>query len=178
VAGQGDGDKPPAAAAPPGEPKPALELKLPEGVEIDKAQLAAFTDTAVQAGLNSEQASAIAAWDIERQKASVAEAEKAWKAQDEQWVKELQADKDIGGEKLKASVVAAKKAVRAYGGEDLANYLRAEGLGNNPVLVKAFAKIGLAMAEDTTGAPSTKVGPVTEDERLARFYNNSQPKGR
>lgn len=45
-------------------------------------------------------------------------------------------------------VGAARRAVAEYGGADLAGFLEDTGLGNDPRLVKAFARIAAELAED------------------------------
>lgn len=168
-----------------------LEIKLPDGLKIDAEQLAAFTgvakDAAKEAGLtNGEQVSKllskIATWDAERQAKAASDMVASWEKQDDGWVAELQKDPEIGGEKFDASKMAAQRAVRRFGGDELRRDLIHHGIGNLPSLVRAFAKIGLAIGEDTTtgggaGAGKTAGAPVTREERAVAFYDSITPKG-
>lgn len=60
----------------------------------------------------------------------------------------MKADKEIGGDKLTASLSKAQQALETFGTPELKEYLNETGLGNHPELVKAFVKIGKAMSED------------------------------
>jgi hypothetical protein len=161
-----------AKTADPGE----FKIALPEGFVADETQLAAFTAAAKDAGLTSEQASKVAVWDIARQKQAADLAVKQWEAQDDKWKAEIAGDAEIGGDKLNESVVAAKRALRAFGGEAVVKVINEYGLGNHPELVRTFARMGRAMGEDKSVSSRSKdAGPLTERERLARFYNKSQP---
>lgn len=48
-----------------------------------------------------------------------------------------------------AKVTQAKRAARYFGGQSLIDFLNESGAGNNPELVRAFAKIGSMMTEDS-----------------------------
>lgn len=171
----------PAGKSTEGDPKPGdavgeLVLTLPEGVEANADQVAAFTAIATENKLSNEQFSALAAWDVQRQQEAEAAAVKAWEDRDAAYVKALQSDPDIGGDKLEASVVAAKSALRKFGGEQLAKDLAELGIGNLPSLVKTFASLGLADAEDNSGGSDGGGGAErTREQRLADLYDKSQP---
>jgi hypothetical protein len=51
----------------------------------------------------------------------------------------------------------ANRAVRQFGGADLVRALSQSGLGRNPAVVRAFARIGAALAEDG-GTPQDRPG--------------------
>jgi len=154
-----------------------IEVKLPEGVEVDQVLMDGFKTVAKDAGLNSESASKVVAWYAKHQdetaKAQMAEYEK----QSADWVAELKSDVDFGGKNFDESVAAAKSAVARFGGDTLAAELERLGIGNLPILVKAFSRIGKAFSEDTTSAQAAKNASTaanSREERLARRYNNSQ----
>lgn len=48
-----------------------------------------------------------------------------------------------------AKVAQAARAARYFGGQELIEFLNQSGVGNNPELVRAFAKIGSMMSEDS-----------------------------
>lgn len=59
----------------------------------------------------------------------------------------------------------AKKAVNEFGGDELKTYLNETGLGNDPRLIKAFAKIGAELLEDRMiSDKAAHVMGVTPDE--------------
>lgn len=162
-----DGEKP-ATEAPPTE-KP-LELKLPEGVKPES--LAPFLEVAKQHKLSQEQAQALVDFDRTRQAAADKSFQESWRAEQMKWVEAVKADPEVGAgrpEVLAASLEAAKRAVAKFGGAELAKELLETGLGNNPVWVRAFVRIGKAMADDSIagtsgGTPSTP----SSDEQLQR----------
>lgn len=58
--------------------------------------------------------------------------------------------KEWGGEeKYNANIEIAKKAVNTYGDKSLIEFLEKTGLGNHPSIIKAFAKAGENLKEDT-----------------------------
>jgi hypothetical protein len=142
-----DGEKPKVDA-------PALEIKVPDGAPIDKAALDEFKALAVKHGLTSEQASDIVAFEVQRQKAADEAHVKSWEQQGQAWKKEIDSDPEYGGEKLEQTLLDAKKPLKKYGGEAVANTLAELGIGYHPELIKFLARIGQSMKED-----NTDVGP-------------------
>ena len=127
------------------------EVKLPDKIpEPIKAQfndeaLGNFRQKAHELGLNSEQASALVAWQAEnlsgqfnamqeQQGQSIEEGEKALR---EEW-----------GRGYEQNVKFAHKAFEEYGGEELAALMDQSGLGNNPAVLKAFANIAKSTMAD------------------------------
>jgi hypothetical protein len=141
-----------------GDGKPAgadeLQITLPEGAEVDDATLGEFKKIATEVGLTSENASKLVAWDIARQD----ERAKAWDKQEAEWAKEIETDPDYGGDKLEATKGYARRALKHFGGGNLALELESRGMGDHPGLIRTFARIGQAMSEDnsvgTGGVPS------------------------
>jgi hypothetical protein len=69
--------------------------------------------------------------------------------------------------------------VKDFGGEPLVKLLNESGLGNHPLLVKAFVAIGKARAEDRIGGTSNAAGKsnLSPDEQLQRdLYPTMFPK--
>lgn len=72
----------------------------------------------------------------------------SFKEQVKQWADVVRADPELGGSNLKGNLSIAAKAIDAFGGKELREVLDATGLGNHPLLVKAFVQIGKAIADD------------------------------
>lgn len=163
-----EGEKPPETA-----PEKPLELKLPEGVKPET--LAPFLEVAKAHKLSQEQAQALVDFDRARQAEADKSFQASWKAEQTKWVEAVKADPEIGAgrpEVLAASIEAAKRAVAKFGGPELARELLETGLGNNPVWVRAFVRIGKAMADDSIagtsgGAAST---PSAEEQLQRSLY--------
>jgi len=151
-----------------------LEIKLPEGTDIDEQMLDGFKSVAKETGLDSEKATKLATFYAEQQKAAAKAQEDAWSQQAKEWLGELKKDSEFGGEAFTQNAKLAARAVREYGGDELGDALKRAGLDNFPPLVKAFAKVGKAMAEDSTGADRAKGGkPDSREDTLNKLYNNS-----
>jgi hypothetical protein len=166
-----------------GEPKdkggkPKLEVKLPEGVQVDKAVLEKFLPLAEEIGLDSEKASKLAAFHAATLKEVADRQAVAVAQQHEAWFSELEQDKEFGGKNLDASAALARKAVVRFGGAELVADLKRLGIDNLPSLARAFAKAGKAIAEDTSQSTSTetKNGAANPTERLLRFYDDMAPR--
>jgi len=145
------------------EAKP-VELKAPKGFE---SHFEALQQQAKELGLEGEKAQkyldSLANIDAARSK----QLDEALAAQDAKWAAELKADPEVGGEKFASAVKDAAKALSRFGGTPtqgqkvapLAVLLHQAGLGNHPLVLKAFAAIGRAMADDTISGTATPAAP-------------------
>jgi hypothetical protein len=171
-AGEGDKAKEePAAKA--NEPVPTeLKVTLPEGMKLDESILKGLTDEAAKLKLSSEQASGLGAFLAAEQKRSEEADVAEWSKRSAEWAASVKADKDFGGANFDATVADAQKAIIQFGGKDLAAELEKWGLQNFPPLVKAFARAGKALGEDTSrsGAPAGQSGPTTRAEQLRQEF--------
>jgi hypothetical protein len=146
----GDGQKPadqkPANQAPVVPEK--YDLKLPDGSVFDAAHLEEVSAYAKELKLSTEQAQKL----VERDNALVSgyrEREQAnWQKMVNDWSEKVKADPEIGGDKLDTNVQAARKALDRFGSPALKEMLNKTGAGNHPELVRIFAKIGQALADD------------------------------
>jgi hypothetical protein len=66
----------------------------------------------------------------------------------ETWVKEIQADKEFGGDKFEGTIIECKRAAEKFATEDERKALNESGWGNHPILVRIMTRIGRAMADD------------------------------
>lgn len=136
-----------------GQPQdPYGELKLADGVAVDEAQMADFKALAKENGLTPQAAQAVLDFEYKRLNAAATKAANEWK---EQTQKEH-------GDKLNTVLATAARAVDRFGGDELRDLLNQTGLGNHPVVVRAFNKAGALLKEDTS-VPSngTTTGDVT-----------------
>lgn len=143
-----------------GAPETYADFSLPEGMAINDAARDQFTVLAKDLNLTQDGAQKL----VDLYVAQAAEAAQApyklWTETQAHWVKEVEADPEIGGANLAASLATAARALDQFGGQDLRDALNFTGAGNNPVIVKAFVRIGTALSEDRfiPGAPP-KSGP-------------------
>jgi hypothetical protein len=134
------------------------DLKLPEGSLLDAGRIEEIALLAKEKGLSNEQAQLV----LEREHAAVASfAERQMeqlKERQSEWIEAVKNDKELGGEALKENVEFAKRAIERFGSEALKNELNTSRLGDHPEVVRVFAKIGRAMANDSfvhAGAQAT-----------------------
>lgn len=142
-----NGDKPePEAKA---EIPEKYEFTAPEGTELDSKAVELFEPVARELGLSNDQAQKLAGlWPQLQEQMQQRQAE-SWGQQVEKWAADTKADKEIGGEKLTVSVGHAQKALDTFASKEFREFLDSTGLGNHPEMVRAFAKVGKLMSEDS-----------------------------
>lgn len=166
--GKGAGEGGAAAAAGKGKEAPAgapekYDLKLPEGGRLAKGDLAYIEETARKAG-----------WTNEDAQAAIEEHNSALVAQNERWIAEVKADKDLGGDKLEATQQLTKAGIDFLfpkgdaHREEFLDFLNRGGAGNNINVVRALARIGKQQREDgnISGAGGTGDGPRSPEDVL------------
>ena len=126
-----------------GMPTSPDKYKLPEDLQGEKLEF--YQKTAHEAGLTQEQAKKVVDKYIEMERSMQSKAEEAAALQAKNYVNEL---KQEFGDAFDNRVQVAKRAVDAFGGQELKDLLNETGLGNNPKIVKMFAKIGQNLLED------------------------------
>lgn len=162
----------------PPEAKPATpekyELKQPEGSPIDSQALEETAAFSRELGLTNEQAQKLVDRDHQLLTSYVAAQQQALIERSQtQWVDEIKADKEIGGADFNRNAELARRAMAKFGSDSLKQALNESGLGSHPELVRAFVRIGKAMAEDTL-APAAG-SPAAKPKSLAEiFYGGSK----
>jgi hypothetical protein len=150
---------------------PDVEIRLPEGFEADADVLKGFKASAKEFGLKSEQAQKFADYFVQAQTAFQTRQQQAVTQRIQEWGKAVETDKDLGGAKLPETLMHARKAVEFAGGEPLRQLLNQTGLGNHPVLVRAFCAFGKAMADDSIAtANSQPPTQPSQEDMLRRMY--------
>lgn len=140
--GKGEAGKEGAEAA-------AYTLTAPEGYPISEGALKGLNDVCKTANLNEEQANAVMAYMKGNYTTAMAAQQEAIQAQAKTWIGEFQADKDFGGDKFDASVADAQRALATFDKSGTVSKMLAEtGYGNNPDVLRIFARVGRALGED------------------------------
>lgn len=122
----------------------AYELKMPEGVELDKAAADEFTAIAKELKLSAADAQKVADVGAKMAQRQV----EAHAKLVESWTESVKTDKEIGGDKLAENLGVARKAIDAFGSDSFKALLNQSGLGNHPEVVKFAYKVGKAISED------------------------------
>lgn len=165
-----DANKADGAGKAPGSSAP-LAVKLPEGLEVDRALLDSFTTTAAGLGLTQEQAQKIADAYVASAGKAAEKGEADRKAALEGWEKQIREDKDFGGANFDASMAAAKRAIAQFGTPGLQQLFDSTGWGSHPEMFRFAVKVGKGLAEDSvagTGGNGSKTGD--QEQVLRSFY--------
>lgn len=161
-------DDEPKDKKPDGPPEKYEDFKLPEGLEFDAEQVTQFKGVAKDLGLTQEQAQKLVDFDVARAKSLTEESQRAFVEMKDGWLATAKGDKEIGGTGFEQSTALARQALDAFGSPGLRDALTASGLGNHPEVIRAFAKIGKAISEDTLhfGKGEEAPAPKSHAERI------------
>lgn len=174
-AGEGEGDGEPVEDL---VPEGDYELALPEGVELDAELLTEAAPLLKEAGLGNKRASQLAPLVTKIQERTQAAVQQQLvdnhAATIADWSKETLADPELGGSNWKDTQANVAKALDHFIGpktvevevegqkveqpHPFRELIDQTGIGNNVHLVRAFAKIGAALGEDTTLARAAQGG--------------------
>jgi hypothetical protein len=147
-----------------------IEVKLPEGVEADAVLLDEFKPIAKELGLDSAKSQRLVDLAVKMQNRWAEKSQEHWTRTNQKWMEEVKSDKDVGGANLQANLSAARNAIKHFGGDALRTAIDELGVGNHPVLFRAFAKIGKALAEDSVAGSSAAGGKSDEEAQLEQMY--------
>lgn len=152
----------------------AYTLTAPEGYPISEGALKGLNEVCKTANLNEEQAKAVMAYMQGNYTTAVAAQQEAMQAQAKTWIGDFQADKEFGGDKFNASVADAQRALATFDESGTVSKMLAEtGYGNNPEVLRIFARVGRALGEDKLVG---KGGGGAEQKPLEdRMYANWKP---
>ena len=134
-----------------GAPESYGDFTVPEGFELGEDKVATVTDLAKKLNLSQENAQEV----VNAYAGLIAKETEAYNAKVEAWKQQTQGDPEIGGPALTENLAFSAKAIERFGGDDLKKILSDSGLGNHPVLVKVFSKIGRSIGEDKVVASET-----------------------
>ena len=127
-----------------GKPVEYADFIMPEGVEYDPEIGGELKSLAAELKLTPDQAQKFA--DLGGKMAQAQHAKYA--AVVAAWGEQAKSDKEFGGDKLNENLAIAKAAAQKMGGDALLQVLESSGLGNHPDMIRAFWKMGQAMADD------------------------------
>lgn len=173
VAGDQKAPEAKAEAKPQGAPE-KYEFKSPEGKQFDAEVLTTYSEVARELNLSQEAAQrvldAMAPKMAERQVAQI-------EAIRNGWAESSKGDKEFGGEKLSENLSVAKKALDAFGTNELRTLLNESGLGNHPEVIRFMYRAGQAISEDRmvngTKAPARNAGPRSFNDLADALYSQS-----
>lgn len=137
---KGEGDKQPEGEA---TFKPE-EIKLPEGMALDKAAMDEFAPVFNELKMGNEQAQKLVDKYIALQQRQQAE----YEATQVEWKKSAMLDPEIGKGNWTETKVMARKAVEAFGSPSLRELLTVSGLSTHPEMLRFLRRAGATAMED------------------------------
>lgn len=138
----------PAATTPPAAPAGAPEsydFSVPEGRQFGDDVISEFSAASKELNLTQEAAQKMLdrmAPAIEKQQTAAIEGMKSL------WAEQVQADPEIGGEKMKENIAVSERALEQFGSPELTNLLKQTGLSQHPEVIRLLYKVGTAISED------------------------------
>ena len=155
----GDGAKKPGEAA---APEAYADFKLPDGVTVDPKAGDEFKTLAKEIGLSQDAAQKLVDFQGGKLKELVEAPQRAWADVTKQWTDAIKADPEIGGAKFDESrATAARVFDHTIPGNPivrneaeaaaLRSALDVTGAGNNPAVVRMFARLGALINAEPNG---------------------------
>ena len=145
------------------------ELKVGDK-PLTKEALEKYEPLFREAGLSNEAAQKLVDVRVAEMQAQDASAVEHLIKQHDEWLGATKSDTEIGGANLDTSVKHAQSALARFGTPELKQFLHDTGAGSHPEVVRAFARIGKAMAEDVivTGDPGK--GERTYEDKARQMF--------
>ena len=146
---------------------------VPDGLEFDPASLDRFKKIFHSHGLTQKQAEGLFKdymGYVGEQHQAIAQTGQASR---EQWVSEVKSE---FGKAFDERVDLAVRAVETFGGQELIQWLDQTGLGDHPMFVKMFAKIGQQMQEALATPGQSRGWTMTPDsarQEIARMQRDN-----
>lgn len=141
------------------------EIKLPDGMELDKDMLGEFNAVAKEEGLSQEQANKyinLAVKLVEKQSKGLAtQYQQAQQAKIASYQQALNTDEEIGGgdkSKMDAYLNVADFGYSKFASDELKQVLANDGLNYHPEVIKLFHKLGELCQQDDLPNVSTPAG--------------------
>ena len=154
------------------------ELKLAENSGVDASLVDKISNYAKEKGLTNEAAQELLNREVtlltEDRQAQRDTSMEEVKAVRESWVKARKEDPEIGGDKAQESATYAQRIIEKYGTPELKRIFEDSGFGDHPEVVRIFARLGKAAAEDKMVFHKGMGG---EDEKPMQdvFYGETSP---
>jgi hypothetical protein len=127
----------------PAEPQFDYRLTLPDGVQLDSEMLAEATPTLREFGLNDDQVSKLAPLGLKMVERAFDRQADEFDAVKAGWLKDANADREIGGAALKETRRLAGVALDVGGADaEFRSLMNDSGLGNHPSVLRVFRRLG------------------------------------
>lgn len=155
------------AAKAAGEFKPIKveDIKLAEGLELDKGLAEGFVELVNKHKVSPELQAALIELQSKSQQALSGKDSEKWDETQTKWEAETKADPEIGGDKFDATMASVGKFMATFGDDAARSAFDLTGAGNHPAIVKMLAKAAALIKEgDFVPANTPGNAPKTQAE--------------
>ncbi len=149
---------------------PEIDIKVPEGVEVNQGLLDKFKPLAKDMKLDSAGAQKIVDLYVEALGENSKQVDAAWTDQKKAWYDTAAKDPEIGGKNFKENVQVARTAIQKFGGPELVAALDELGIGNHPALVRFAYRVGKAISEDSISGAGAGAPTMSDEEAALRAH--------
>lgn len=178
------GEEAPAEPAQEAVVPEAYEIAPGEGYEVTPEIMEVVSPLFKKYNLTQEGAQELANAHMDIMKKQSEAAEKFRTDMIQGWVKEIKNDPEFGGSKFNENMAMARRGLRAIspsgeGKTALTELLEASGMGNHPEIIKAFARVGRMVKEDSVLDKGTVASDKSADpiaEAFAKSLASLEPK--
>jgi hypothetical protein len=147
--------------------------EMPAGVQYDENFENTYKELSHKAGLTPKQAKELYDGYNEYVNGQIMIQGEDAVQQSSKWVEEV---KKEFGKAYDERVDLARRAVDTYGDAQLKEWLDSSGMGNNPMMLRMFSKMGEGLAEgksDNSGQRSFTMTPEQAKQEIARYNRDS-----
>lgn len=144
---------------------------MPENSSMDEQSANEFMGEAHRLGLTKGQFAGMVRF-LAQKGETMNEAGK--QAVEQSKVEAIQSLQQEFGAAFDQNLSMAKDAVRQFGGEELVAFMDQSGMGNQPEVIKAFAKIGKMIAQDEVKGKGGAYGFIMSPDEAAQEIQNKQ----
>lgn len=162
----------------------SYDIKPTEGYEVTPEIMEVVSPLFKKYNISQEGAQELASAHMDIMKQQSAVAEKFRTDMVQSWVKEIKSDPEFGGAKFDENMAMARRGLRAIspkgeGKSALNELLEASGMGNHPEIIKAFARVGSMVKEDSIldkGSVAGAKNGATIADAFAKSLSALEPK--
>ena len=132
-------------------PEKYEDFVVPDGMELDKGKVEAFTPLAQELGLNQERAQKLVDFFAEHVKTETEAQHEIWATEVKEWKTTAEADPEFGKDNFKASVAGGAAAIDTVMGDEAPAFkalLNSTQLGNHPEVIRFMYRVSKAIGED------------------------------
>lgn len=150
-----EGEAPPVAEAP--APLSLSDITVPEGLTLDEGQSAKLNEIFALPDQKS-QVQALLELGRDSLKSQQEAATAAIQAENDEWIKTIKTDPEVGGAKLDGNLRKVAKMLDAHCDPQLRQALAYTGAGNHPAVIRSFIKLADLLTEGSAvqGKPTAE----------------------